>query len=300
MHRPSQAKKEEDVMIVELAIADAYGAGFEYAPEELVREHNNLTGYVKHPRHDIGLGRYTDDTQMTIAVTELILSGEEWTSENLAAAFVRCFKRDERPGYAGRFYQFLQSVKDGAEFLALIKPNSEKSGGAMRATTIGAIPDLDRVIAMARLQAAITHNTEKGINAAIAAALAAHYFIYNLGSKDELPRFLERHVSHDWSRPWTGPVGEGGMESVHAAITAIVQGTSLSDMLRRAVAFTGDVDTVAAIALGAASSAREVYHDLPAPLITGLENGPYGRDFLLQLDRQLGKHIAEHQKKKRK
>ena len=33
-------------MIVELAIGDAYGAGCEYAAGRIVREKNNLSGYI--------------------------------------------------------------------------------------------------------------------------------------------------------------------------------------------------------------------------------------------------------------
>jgi hypothetical protein len=47
------------------------------------------------------------------------------------------------------------------------------------------------------------------------------------------------------------------------------------------------VDTVAAVALGAASCSDEIEQDLPAHLIAGLENGPYGRDFLKDLDARL-------------
>ncbi|MEH1888940.1 MAG: hypothetical protein V7K92_05535 [Nostoc sp.] len=35
-------------MLLELAIADAYGAGFEYADEMILN--NDLSLYVKHPR----------------------------------------------------------------------------------------------------------------------------------------------------------------------------------------------------------------------------------------------------------
>jgi ADP-ribosylglycohydrolase len=53
------------------------------------------------------------------------------------------------------------------------------------------------------------------------------------------------------------------------------------------IAFTGDVDTVAAIALAAASCCQEVTSDLPAHLFEGLENGTYGRDYIINLDEQL-------------
>ncbi|QBD80454.1 ADP-ribosylglycohydrolase family protein [Ktedonosporobacter rubrisoli] len=51
-------------MLLELAIGDAYGAGFEYVDPEMIRRQNNLSHYVKHPRHAIRPGCYTDDTQM--------------------------------------------------------------------------------------------------------------------------------------------------------------------------------------------------------------------------------------------
>jgi hypothetical protein len=50
---------------------------------------------------------------------------------------------------------------------------------------------------------------------------------------------------------------------------------------------SGDVDTVAAIALAAGSCSVELTADLPGHLLTHLENGRYGRDYLARLDRQL-------------
>jgi len=52
-------------------------------------------------------------------------------------------------------------------------------------------------------------------------------------------------------------------------------------------AFTGDVDTVAAIALAAASNSPEITHDLPQTLIDTLENQTYGKDYLIELDQKL-------------
>jgi ADP-ribosyl-[dinitrogen reductase] hydrolase len=37
-------------MLLELAIGDAYGAGFEYVNRQLIRQFNTLERYVKHPR----------------------------------------------------------------------------------------------------------------------------------------------------------------------------------------------------------------------------------------------------------
>ncbi|WP_234017054.1 ADP-ribosylglycohydrolase family protein [Nostoc sp. 'Lobaria pulmonaria (5183) cyanobiont'] len=156
-------------MLLKLAIADAYGAGFEYADEAIAN--NDLSRYVEHPRFPLNPGSYTDDTQMSIAIAEVIVAQAAWTPVVLADSFVRAFKRDHREGYARKFYHFLLEIQDGEEFLTKINPESDKSGGAMRAAPIGIYPTPAKVIEAATIQAAITHNTPDGINAAVAAAL---------------------------------------------------------------------------------------------------------------------------------
>jgi ADP-ribosylglycohydrolase len=274
-------------MLLEIAIGDAYGAGFEYVADRIVRERNDLSGYVRHPRHSTKPGCYTDDTQMSIAIAEAIVSGEHWTPAMLARRFLTAFKRDPREGYARGFYQFLQEVGDEHEFVQRIRPDSDKSGAAMRACPIGVFPTVGTAIDRATTQAALTHDTPGGTQAAVAAALTAHYFLYRLGPKQELGSFLVSLVPGPWQQPWRGKVGHQGMMSVHAAVAAIVSSQRMSDLLKTCVAWTGDVDTVAAIALGAASCSDEVEQDLPEHLVRDLENGPYGRDFLTDLDKRL-------------
>ena len=150
---------------------------------KLVHEQNDLSRYVKHPRHALTPGSYTDDTQMSIAIVEAMLAGFKWTPELLADRFVHAFKRDPREGYAGAFHQFLTEIRDGDEFLARIRPNSEKSGAAMRAGPIGLYPTIQDVMKQAARQAALTHDTPLGIRAAQAAALMTHYCHFQLGPR---------------------------------------------------------------------------------------------------------------------
>ncbi len=274
-------------MLLELAIGDAYGAGFEYADSAMIRQQNNLSRYVKHPRHHIQPGCYTDDTQMSLAIAEAIVSGEPWKPVELADKFVEVFQRDPRKGYATGFYHFLEHVRDGEQFLRDINPSSEKSGAAMRAAPIGIYPTIPLVIERCTIQATLTHNTPKGIYAAVAAALMTHYFLYHLGPKSELGLFLEEHVHGRWASPWTGEVKSQGWMSVQAAVTALTRCGTLSDVLKTCIQFTGDVDTVAAIALAAGSCSTEIAQDLPAYLFDELENGRYGRDYIRLLDTQL-------------
>jgi ADP-ribosylglycohydrolase len=271
------------------AIGDAYGVCFEYAPREIIRTHNNLAGYFPHHKYQIGAGRYSDDTQMSIAVAEALLKlGEAASAHDFATSFVAAFQRDQREGYAGRFYEFLLTVTDADDFLARIRNDSDKSGGAMRAGACGLLGDVEMVKSVAARQAAVTHDTPDGIAAAQAAALMVYYLLYRLGPRRDLPHFLDAHVrGYGWSRTHQGSVGAKGCDSVHAAVTALVRNQSVSDLLVDCVNFGGDVDTVAAIAMAAAACADDIVRDIPEPLWNGLENGRFGRDSLIELDRNL-------------
>lgn len=284
-------------MLLELAVGDAYGAGFEYAPEWLVRSRNTLTSYVRHPTHRIAPGAYTDDTQMSLAIAEAIVEGVDWTPINLARKFVAAFKRDPRDGYARGFGGLLRSVKDGDELLDRLSGHnaSDKSGGAMRAAPIGVFPSAKEVLTRAAIQARITHDTPQGVRAAQAAALMTHYFLYRKGPKAELAAYLEQHVPGvSWRKPWSGKVGAKGVDAVRAAVTAVQASSGLSSLLRRCIAYTGDVDTVATIALAAGSccNPQEMAQDLPAGLVNTLEGGRYGKAYIADLDRRLMALVA--------
>jgi ADP-ribosyl-[dinitrogen reductase] hydrolase len=284
-------------ILLRTAQGDAYGAGFEYGSAAHVAKHNTLTGFVKNEKHDLTPGHYTDDAQMSLANAEVILSGRAITREVLAESYVSCFKRDKRLGYASGFYNLLCEIENGDTLLARLgAATSDKSGGAMRAVVWGIYPTIEQVTRLTELQARITHNTTDGVNAALAAALMGHYFFYDLGPKRNLGRFLQKHVkgNHcDWAKRWDEPVGPKGWQSVHAAVTAVMRHNSLSSILKACVAYTGDVDTVAAVALGAACASHEVANDLPAWLDDQLENGACGRDYLIAKDVELSERLEQ-------
>lgn len=273
-------------MLLELAIGDAYGAGFEFCPVEKIAAYNDLTAYHVHdPR--IPAGNYTDDTQMSLALAELLIDGVDWTRENIAQKFVECFKRDARFGYSREFYTFLTSVQNGEEFLKKMKTQSTRNGAAMRSAPMGYIKDIDRLLEMAQIQAVLTHNTEIGIKSSQAVALAAHYFIYDMGPKSELTQFVTHYTKSNWKDDWSRPVACCGEETVNALLTVIKEANALRDVLIRSVRFSGDVDTVAAIGFGIASLNDEFDRALPGFLYEDLENGTYGKPYLQKLDSRL-------------
>ena len=276
-------------MLLQMAIGDAYGAGFEYASKDLVRQSNTLAGYISHPKHRQNPGTYTDDTQMALAIAELLIERRPWTREVIAQKFVDVFKRDPRKGYSQRFYWFLREVKDGTEFLARMDPRSTKSGAAMRAPPLGLLKNEAEILAKAELQARLTHNTPEGVTSAQAAALATHYFAYDRGPAEKLGRYLDGQVPYRyaWHKPWRGKVGPSGMEAVHAAVYILSRESTLAGVLRETVNLTGDVDTVAAIAMAAASTSPFFAKDIPAALVSNLEQTAYGVAYLRGIDKAL-------------
>ena len=274
-------------MLFELAIGDAYGAGFEFRSADFVTQNNHLKNYFAHELYTEIKGKYTDDTQMSLAIAELLISGEDWNEENIIRKFIEVFKRDPRRGYSKRLYQVLSNTNTVEEFSAQIQATSQGSGAAMRACPIGLIADVDQIIEKSTLQAKTTHNTTEGIRSAIAAALIPHYFIYEQGKKEDLGKFVKKYVSGEWDKTWKDPVTNEGVICVRAAITSMMRNDNFCDLLIDCVNHTGDVDTVAAIALGAASCCKAYKNNLPQNLIYELENGSYGASYLKELDKQL-------------
>lgn len=283
-------------MLVEIAIGDAYGAGFEFAkPLRLLELTNDLSTYYKHnlPGH-LPAGSYTDDTQMSIAIAEHIISDSSWTKEALAERFVTTFKRDPRNGYSRGFQTVLETVQSGAELLATLKPNSNRCGAAMRSCPIGIFPHAFDVMRRARIQACITHNNPEGIESSIAIALSVHYFLYNKGNKSDLIRYLmsEEPTAYLFKNkadlwPIKMRVTSDAIPCVKAAISAVLRNDTLSACLMECIDYAGDVDSIAAMALGIGSCCKEIKKDLPENLYIGLENGKFGLQYLKDLDNQL-------------
>ncbi len=276
--------------VLAACMGDAYGFPREYRKGNF-RITNTGDAYEAHPTHaDVIPGNYSDDGQRTIANTEVILTGKSISRYLLDTTYVEAYMRDPRAGYSKGMLKAIKtsvSSKQPLSHICQTFGKSEKSGAAMGASVFGMFPHVYDVRSFARFQGSITHQG-KALVAAEAAALAAHYMLYNLGPRSGLQSFLAKTLNDDiWLKPWNGRVGSPGMSSTRAAIWAIVSATSLKDLLIRSCHYAGDVDTVACIALAAAWAYPCLPNDIPEKLFTDMENGPYGRDYASSLGQQL-------------
>lgn len=156
-----------------LSVGDAWGECF-FGPVEDVAER------ISTRRRPASPWRTTDDTEMALAVTEVLAAHHEIDTSALARAFVRRFVADPERGYGAGTAHLLQQMRRGAfwQEAAGAVFNGEGScgnGAAMRAAPVGAYfadqPEI--IVEQARRSASITHAHPDGQAGAVAVALAA-------------------------------------------------------------------------------------------------------------------------------
>jgi ADP-ribosylglycohydrolase len=129
-----------------------------------------------------GVWRTTDDTEMAIALTDVLERNAAVDQDDLARTFAARFRRDPKRGYGSSARKLLQAVNEGASWRELantiIPGGSYGNGSAMRVAPLGAYfadQSDDVVIEQASLSARVTHTHPEAVAGAIAVALAAAY-----------------------------------------------------------------------------------------------------------------------------
>jgi ADP-ribosyl-[dinitrogen reductase] hydrolase len=278
-------------MFIFQAIGDAYGAAFEFMEKDKWQPNNGLA-YYRHPVIGIGAGRYTDDTQMSIAVMEAMLSFKNpdangITSDDFAQSFFEVYKRNPRPGYSSGFTSILEESSTYVEMLNRIDGKSTRSGAIMRSAPVGFLKSYDRVLEVSAMQCAITHNTPIAIYASQAISLTMHYLIHLRGTCDGIGTFLNAALGKkfgiDWNEDRTEWASIEAVDCARNAITALRTSRTTTEVLINSVEPGGDTDTVASIAMALAWASRQIEDDKSISLTSELESGTYGFEFLYNL-----------------
>ena len=200
--------------------------------------------------------RFTDDTVLTVAVAEGLLSGRSYVD-----LFHEFFHAYPLAGYGGTFIGWaIKRVREPY--------NSWGNGSAMRVSPVGfAFDRLEDVKAEARKTAEVTHNHPEGIRGAEATATAI--FLARSGlSKAEIREQLESDFGYDLSaklddirKDYQFDISCQG--SVPQALIAFLESNDYEDAIRNAISLGGDADTQACIAGGVAEA---FYGQVPAEL----------------------------------
>ena len=193
--------------------------------------------------------RFTDDTVMTLAVAEWLLTDLEHHSDTLVACMQRLGRKYPNAGYGGMFYQWLMSDEPQPY-------NSFGNGSAMRVSPVGLYAStIEEALELARITASVSHNHPEGIKGAQAIA-GCVYLHKNIspGADDEIRRFITEEIGYnldfnleDVRETYAFDVTCQG--SVPIAIKAYLERSdhTAEEALRLAISMGGDSDTIGAM-----------------------------------------------------
>ena len=219
---------------------------------------------------------YTDDSIMTVAVAEWLLTDNQHTHETLEKIMVRYADAFPFPegGYGGSFAQWLfqpESLVDcrtGKVAGKRVPYNSWGNGAAMRASAVGwKFSTLEETERVAALSASITHDHPEGIKGA--QATAAAIFLARTGkSKQEIKDYIEKRFGYDLGTHTDELRKTYGWEdscqgTVPPAIRAFLDSNDFESAVRIAVSLGGDSDTLACITGGIAEA---YYGEIPSEI----------------------------------
>ncbi len=200
---------------------------------------------------------YTDDTVLTVAVADAIL-----TSRPYGEVIKSYARQHPLRGYGPKF--LLWMATPGME-----PYNSFGNGSAMRVSPVAhAFHSEEEVLKQAKGTAECTHNHPEGIKGAQAAALAV--FLAREGAnKETIRQAISNRFGYDLDRTIDNirPAYKFDMTcqgSVPEAIIAFLDSDSFEDAIRNAVSLGGDADTQAAIA---GSIAEAYYKMIPSEIM---------------------------------
>ena len=200
---------------------------------------------------------FTDDSVLTVAVADWILTGQDLT--DILHNYHRAYPGR---GYGGMFRQWAQE-KQRTPY------NSFGNGSAMRVSPVGfAFETIEDVLLWAERSSAVTHNHPEGIRGAQATA-AAIYYARRIQNRDQIKRLLESQFGYNLStsldkiRP-AYCFDETCQGTVPQAIIAFLESTGYEDAIRNAISLGGDADTLACIAGGIAEA---FYGEIPQNIV---------------------------------
>jgi ADP-ribosylglycohydrolase len=191
--------------------------------------------------------RFTDDTVLTVAVADAILTGGSYKQSVREIG-----RRYPNAGYGGSFFAWLHSDHPQPY-------NSWGNGAAMRVSPVGfAFNTEDEVLGEAAKTAGISHNHPEGVKGAQATALSV--YLGRLGhTKDEIREQISQRFGYDLHRTVNGirPAYTFDIScqgTVPEAIIAFLDSNSYEDAVRNAISLGGDSDTLACITGGIAEA----------------------------------------------
>jgi len=212
---------------------------------------------VKNTAVPLTVADFTDDTVLTVAVSNAILRGAGY------GACIACLARSfpNRP-YGASFWHWIWDPNS-------IPYYSFGNGSAMRVSPVGfAFESVKEVLLQAKRSAEVSHNHPEGIKGAQATAMAVF-----LARKGEDKATIRRQIEARFGYRLDGSLEEirpnycfdvTCQGSVPESIIAFLDSCDYTTAVRNAISLGGDADTMACIAGGIAQA---FYKKIPEDLV---------------------------------
>lgn len=297
------------------ACGDILGASVEgWSASEIREIYRQIRDF---DRSDRGVGCYTDDTQMTVALAGSLVEEGRVDAERVSAKYAEHYEPSR--GYGGGAHIVMRALGMGLDYRATgrmqFPEGSFGNGGAMRIAPVGlAYRHADDDTLRQAVEAALlcTHVHPEAIDGAVvqakAVAIAAttaepssldpEKFLLALRQVSQTDLIGARIdtlidcLRHDDSDVYViGSIGNGirASQAVPAALWAFVRyGKASEECVIRAVNFGGDTDTIGAMA-GALVGALYGRSWIPARWYDNIENGKRGRDEIVEIAQRLAR-----------
>ena len=202
--------------------------------------------------------RFTDDTVMTLAVAEWLMTDPEHQPETLVACMQHLGRKYPNAGYGGMFSQWLMTDHPQPY-------NSFGNGSAMRVSPVGLYANsLEEALELARITASVSHNHPEGIKGA--QAIAGSVFLKrnaSWGGEEEIRRFITEKIGYNLDFHLDDIRDAYGFDvtcqgSVPIAIKAYLDRSvcPAEKALRLAISMGGDSDTIGAMTASIAGTQR--------------------------------------------
>ena len=178
---------------------------------------------------------YSDDTILTIAITDAILHDKDY--EKYLKMYVekyKDYKPDFSPYFKSSFSPGLIKWADGKR-----EGNSAGNGAMMRISPIGYMFDRKIDVLENAMQATIpSHNSKEAIASATTIALLIYYFRYGFTKEEVLDRFRFDLKHYPFSR-----FNTTCNETIDNCLYSVFNTNSFEESIKEVISYGGDTDT---------------------------------------------------------
>ncbi len=224
-----------------------------------VYEFNNIKTKDFHFFHPFG--HFTDDTVMTIAISNALIKAQK--NEKLQKEAIYQMRKLGKlypdMSYGTRFEMWLNSNHPQPY-------NSYGNGAAMRISPVAYFAhNIDEVKKLSREVTSVTHNSSEGIKGAEATAISIFMALHGK-SKEEIKKFIEDNYYslnfdyEDLKKEYK--FDETCQGTVPQAIYCFLISNDFEDAIRTGISIGGDSDTLCAIT----GAIAEAYYGIPTKL----------------------------------